>query len=173
MSAAAPLAALLDDLDESRARIRADRAHADFQALLQQGIRAWEQVVATVDAGGSAEAALPTVVDLFTLDEGTREDTRTAEEMLRLGVGTPEHHFLAGLVPVRRALVKANEPVVAMLRRAAALERRGRSRWRSADGKVDALVERDLKLEEVRVAVKELLAEVRAVSEVLRRRLRP
>lgn len=172
MSAATALSTLLGGLGEARRTLRTDPALTGFVALVQEGIDAWEATLVAIDGGADGSAHLDTVSGLFTADADLVKDTQTAEDMVRLGVGTPSHRLQAGLVPVRRELVKANNPVVALLRKAAVLARRTQSRWRGQQGRESAQVDRDLKLEEVRVAVKDLVADLRELVDQVRRETR-
>ncbi|GGS37897.1 MULTISPECIES: hypothetical protein [Actinokineospora] len=173
MSAAAALSTLLDGLGEDRRQLRADPAVVGFVELVQAAIDAWDATLAAIEAGGDGSARLAEVSGLFAVGDDVLKQTRMAEEMVRLGVGTTHHRLQAGLVQVRRELVKANGPVVALVRRAAVLGRRAQSRWRGAQGREAAQVDRDLKLEEVRVAVKHLLEDLRALVDQVRRETRP
>ncbi|MGW5050178.1 hypothetical protein [Actinokineospora sp. NPDC004072] len=173
MSAAAALSTLLDGLGGDRSQVRADPAVVGFVELLQRAVDAWESTLAAIDAGEDGSTRLAELSGLFAVDDAVLKETRTAEDMVRLGVGTTSHRLLAGLVPVRRELVKANGPAVALLRRAAVLGRRAQSRWRGSQGREAAQVDRDLKLEEVRVAVKHLIEDLRALLDTVRRETRP
>ena len=173
MSAATALSTLLDALGDARRNLRNDPAMTGFIAVVQQGIDTWEAALAAIDGGGDGSAHLPAVSGLFAVDAEDTKEIHTAEDMVRLGVGTPSHRLRAGLVPVRRELVKANGPVIALLRRAAVLGRRTQSKWRGNLGRESARVDRDLKLEEVRVAVKHFVGDLRALLDALREQTRP
>lgn len=173
MSAATALSALLDTLGDARRTLRAEPVMADFVALVQRGIDTWEATLAAIDGGADADEHLPVVGALFDTGAVDAKEIHTAEDMVRLGVGTPSHKLIAGLVPVRRELARANAPAVGLLRRAAVLGRRTRSKWRGSLGRESAQVDRDLKLEEVRVAVKHLVEDLRAIIDLVRERTRP
>ncbi len=172
MSAATALSALLDDFEDSRRIFRGDPAITGFIAVVQAGIDAWEATVAAIDAGGDAAARLTPGTGLFALDDAAVADLRTAEDMVRLRVGTPGHRLLVGLVGVRKELEKANAPVVAMLRRAVVLGKRSESKWRGSFGRHSAQVDRDLTLEELRVAVRAFLGDLRALLDLVREQTR-
>ncbi|GAA4437721.1 hypothetical protein ACFQV2_27910 [Actinokineospora soli] len=173
MSAATALSSLLESLGDARRTLRNDPAMTAFAALVQEGVDAWEAALAAIDGGADGAAHLDVVSRLFTVDPHSTKDIHTAEDMVRLGVGTPSHRLMAGLVPVRRELAKANGPAVSLLRRAVALGKRTQSRWRGSTGREAARVDRDLKLEEVRVAVKHLVEDLRALLDTVREQSRP
>ncbi|WP_026423650.1 hypothetical protein [Actinokineospora inagensis] len=160
MPAELSLAALTEALDQVRGPLRGDPAPAAFLTRLRSGVDAWETAIAALDAGGTAADALTRVATAFTMDEDFADPTREAQEMTRLGVGTPAHHFLVALAPIRRDLVRASQRPLSQLRRAVSLERRAHSRWRGGEGRAAALVDRDLELEEVRVSAKVVVDQV-------------
>jgi hypothetical protein len=172
MSASSALSALLDDFEDSRRIFRGDPAIAGFITAVDAGIAEWENAVAAIDAGGDAAAGLDAVSTLFALDEAAVAELRTAEDMVRLRVGTASHRLLVGLVGVRKELVKENALVVAMLRRAVVLGKRSESKWRGSFGRQSAQVDRDLTLEELRVAVRTFVRDLRGLLDLLREQTR-
>ncbi|WP_018684495.1 hypothetical protein [Actinokineospora enzanensis] len=171
MTADSTLATLIGTLATVRGVERGDPALDTFLARVRDGIHAWETVLADFDTGGTATAALTLVADAFSTDPDFADPTREAQEMLGLGVGTTTHHVLVALVPLRRDIARANQRPLTLLRRAAALERRAQRRWKGPEGRAAALVDRDLQLEEVRVAGKALLVEMSDILDGLVHRL--
>ncbi|MGH3860228.1 hypothetical protein [Actinokineospora sp.] len=169
MPAAQAMSALLLAMSADRPRLRVDEMPERFLSTVRGGIGTWEAAVASFDAGGEATAALPVVEALFEPDTAIARAAAAAEDSVRFGVGKPIDQLVVGLVKVHRELVKENRRPVAMIRKAAHMERRATSRWRGAEGRKGLLVDRDLQLEEARVEVRVLLDDARAVADLMHR----
>ncbi|WP_436500780.1 hypothetical protein [Actinokineospora sp. HUAS TT18] len=167
MPAASVMSSLLETVATERHRLRGEDVTSRFLGTISEGIAVWETAVAGFDAGGEAGQALAVVTDAFVLSEDTATAARVAEDVVRMGVAKPLDVLVVGLVQVHRELVKDNRRPVAMVRKAAAMERRATSRWRGAEGRRGQLVDRDLQLEEARLAAREVVADARRVADLL------
>ncbi|HVK23036.1 MAG TPA: hypothetical protein VM677_16885 [Actinokineospora sp.] len=169
MPAALAMSSLLETVATERQRLRGEGVSSRFLSSVSAGIAAWESAVAAFDAGGDAADALPVVSDAFALPDDAAAVARAAEDVIRMGVAKPIDVLVVGLAKVHHELVKENRLPVAMVRKAATMERRATSRWRGSQGRRGLLVDRDLQLEEVRLAVREVLTDAREVADLLRR----
>ncbi|CRK58817.1 hypothetical protein [Alloactinosynnema sp. L-07] len=163
------MSSLLDTVATERHRLRGEEVSARFLGTVSSGIAAWEAAVTAFDAGGEAAQALPAVAEAFAMADDTAAVARAAEDVIRMGVAKPLDVLVVGLAQVNRELVRENRRPVAMVRKAAAMERRATSRWRGAEGRKGLLVNRDLQLEEARLAVRDVLSDAREVAALLRR----
>ncbi len=163
-----PALPLSPDLADIGPHLRGDHAPETFLAEVRAGASVWAAAIAAIDAGSSATDVLETVVPAFVVDPRIVTATRAAAEVVELGVASPADRFLVALCPARRELRRTSNEVGALLRKAASMERRAGSRWRGTSGREAVLVDRDLYLEEVRIAARALIADAGTATTAVR-----
>ncbi|PWW62628.1 hypothetical protein [Actinokineospora spheciospongiae] len=169
MPPAQPLSRLLADLTGDRQALRGERGPVLVVGTLRRGVALWESAIADFDAGADAAVLIDSVERALTPDGELAAEIARSRDVFEHGVPLPVDRFLLTVAPELDALVERSRTVVGALRKAVALERRSRSRWRGTGNRATALVDRDLVMEDVRVRVRGLLEQTTALIDALDR----
>ncbi|OLR94242.1 hypothetical protein [Actinokineospora bangkokensis] len=162
-----PLSHALSTLRADRHALRGEHAPALVVAALHQGAVLWEMAVSAFDQGAGALDVVDGVDRALAPGPELAGEFARARERAEHALPVAVDRFMLAVEPVLGELEARSQAVVGKLRKAAGMERKSQSRWRGSERRATLLVERDLVVEEVRVAIAALLDEVGAAKSAL------